>query len=55
MAEILKSGEAFFTGTTWRGHRAMRVSVSNWQTSSTDVDRVCRCVSNVLEKATATI
>jgi len=53
MAEILKSGEAFFTGTTWRGRRAMRVSVSNWQTSSADVERVCQCVSRVLEKASA--
>jgi len=55
MAEILKSGEAFFTGTTWRGHRAMRVSVSNWQTSSADVERVCQCVSTVLEKASASV
>jgi glutamate/tyrosine decarboxylase-like PLP-dependent enzyme len=55
MAEILKSGEAFFTGTTWRGRRAMRVSVSNWQTSSADVERVCQCVAKVLEKACTTI
>jgi glutamate/tyrosine decarboxylase-like PLP-dependent enzyme len=55
MADILASGEAFFTGTTWRGRRAMRVSVSNWQTSAADVDRVVQCVSQVLEKATATI
>lgn len=53
MAEILKSGEAFFTGTTWRSRRAMRVSVSNWQTSAADVERVCQCVSRVLEKASA--
>ena len=53
IAEILATGEAFFTGTTWRGRRAMRVSVCNWQTSSKDVDRVCRCVSKVLEKMSA--
>jgi glutamate/tyrosine decarboxylase-like PLP-dependent enzyme len=53
MAEILKSGEAFFTGTTWRNRRAMRVSVSNWQTSAADVERVCQCVSRVLQKASA--
>jgi glutamate/tyrosine decarboxylase-like PLP-dependent enzyme len=53
IADILASGEAFFTGTTWRGRRAMRVSVSNWQTSTADVDRVVRCVSEVLEKAVA--
>jgi glutamate/tyrosine decarboxylase-like PLP-dependent enzyme len=36
---IVTSGEAFFTGTTWRGRRAMRVSVCNWQTSDEDVQR----------------
>jgi glutamate/tyrosine decarboxylase-like PLP-dependent enzyme len=48
MAEILASGEAFFTGTTWRGRRAMRVSVCNWQTSAKDVDRVVACVARIL-------
>ncbi|GAC1421086.1 MAG: aspartate aminotransferase family protein [Acidobacteriaceae bacterium] len=48
MAGVLASGEAFFTGTTWRGRRAMRVSVCNWQTSSADVDRVVRAVASVL-------
>jgi glutamate/tyrosine decarboxylase-like PLP-dependent enzyme len=46
--KILSSGEAFFTGTTWRGRRAMRVSVCNWQTSKEDVDRICRSVSTIL-------
>jgi glutamate/tyrosine decarboxylase-like PLP-dependent enzyme len=55
ISEILASGEAFFTGTTWRGRRAMRVSVVNWQTSAADVERVCQCVSKVLEKATVTV
>jgi glutamate/tyrosine decarboxylase-like PLP-dependent enzyme len=53
MADILATGEAFFTGTTWRGRRAMRVSVSNWQTSAGDVERVVRCVAGVLERARA--
>jgi glutamate/tyrosine decarboxylase-like PLP-dependent enzyme len=48
IAEILKTGEAFFGGTTWRGRRAMRVSVCNWQTSDEDVQRVIRAVKNVL-------
>jgi hypothetical protein len=26
-------------GTTWRGRRYMRISVSNWQTTQDDVDR----------------
>jgi len=52
--KILASGEALFTGTTWRGRRAMRVSVCNWQTSDNDVERVCRHVSELLEKECAT-
>ena len=51
MAEILASGEAFFTGTTWRGRRAMRVSVCNWQTSAKDVDRVVASVDRTLRAA----
>jgi glutamate/tyrosine decarboxylase-like PLP-dependent enzyme len=51
IAEILATGEALFSGTTWRGKRAMRVSVSNWQTSEVDVERVVRCVAVVLERA----
>jgi glutamate/tyrosine decarboxylase-like PLP-dependent enzyme len=51
MAEILASGEAFFTGTTWHGRRAMRVSVCNWQTSTKDVDRVIACVDRILHAA----
>ena len=51
MAEILASGEAFFTGTTWRWRRAMRVSVCNWQTTAKDVDRVVASVARVLRAA----
>jgi glutamate/tyrosine decarboxylase-like PLP-dependent enzyme len=50
MAEIQASGEAFFTGTTWHGHRCMRISVCNWQTSTEDVDRVVACVDKILLK-----
>lgn len=48
--QILASGEAFFTATTWRGRRAMRVSVVNWQTSQADVERVCNTVSELLAR-----
>ena len=51
MAEILASGQAFFTGTTWRGRRAMRVSVCNWQTSADHVERVVACVARILKAA----
>jgi glutamate/tyrosine decarboxylase-like PLP-dependent enzyme len=46
--EILKTGEAFFGGTTWRGRRAMRVSVCNWRTSDEDVERVVQAVAKCL-------
>lgn len=48
IAAILKTGEAFFQGTTWRGRRAMRVSVCNWRTSDADVERVVKAVEKVL-------
>ena len=41
---INATGEAFFSGTTWRGRRAMRVSVVNWRTSAVDVDRAIAAV-----------
>ena len=49
IAAILRTGEAFFGGTTWRGRRAMRVSVCNWQTSDQDVERVVKAVARVLQ------
>ena len=49
IAAILQSGEAFFTGTTWRGKRCMRVSVCNWQTSERDVERAIAAVQQALQ------
>jgi glutamate/tyrosine decarboxylase-like PLP-dependent enzyme len=53
MAAIRATGEAYFTGTNWHNMRAMRISVSNWQTSIDDVDPVVECVARVLEAARA--
>jgi glutamate/tyrosine decarboxylase-like PLP-dependent enzyme len=39
IAAIQAGGEAWVGGTTWDGRRAIRVSVSNWQTSEEDVER----------------
>ncbi len=36
---VQESGEAWLSGTTWDGRRAIRISVSNWQTSDEDVAR----------------
>jgi len=48
IARILKSGEAFFTGTTWRGKHCMRVSVCNWRTSESDVERAIAAARSAL-------
>jgi glutamate/tyrosine decarboxylase-like PLP-dependent enzyme len=43
-------GEALFGGTTWRGRRAMRVSVCNWRTSQRDVTRTVASIAAVLRQ-----
>lgn len=51
IAAVNATGEAFFSGTTWRGQRAMRVSVVNWRTSESDVKRAINAVASVLANA----
>lgn len=48
IARINGGGEAMFGGTTWRGQRAMRISVVNWRTSDADVARTIAAVAAVL-------
>jgi glutamate/tyrosine decarboxylase-like PLP-dependent enzyme len=50
IAQIAETGDAFFSGTTWRGQHSMRVSVCNWQTSEQDVARAIAAVERVLER-----
>ncbi len=50
IANVLGSGEAFFTGTTWQGKRCMRVSVCSWKTNDTDVERAVNTVQLALAK-----
>jgi len=40
MAGVRAEGTAFLSGTTFRGERLMRISVSDWATDEADVDRV---------------
>jgi aromatic-L-amino-acid decarboxylase len=51
IAAINASGEAFFGGVTWKGRRAMRVSVVNWRTNDSDVARTIEAVRRVLAAA----
>jgi len=53
IAAINHSGEAFFGPTTWRGKRAMRISVSNWQTTDHDIDRVVAAIAKILQSSAA--
>jgi glutamate/tyrosine decarboxylase-like PLP-dependent enzyme len=39
LRRVQESGEAWLSGTTWDGRRAIRISVSNWQTTDDDVAR----------------
>src|SRR5205085_8772038 len=39
---VQESGEAWMSGTVWDSRKAIRISVSNWQTSDSDVDRTLR-------------
>jgi len=50
IAAINAEGTAFFSGTTFNGRRAMRISVSNWQTSPEDVSKTVAAVARVLEQ-----
>ncbi|HKA85017.1 MAG TPA: hypothetical protein VKD21_14190, partial [Acidimicrobiales bacterium] len=45
------SGECWMSGTTWRGHAAMRISVVNWQTTEADVDRSMAAIERALASA----
>jgi hypothetical protein len=49
IAAVNASGEALFGGVTWRGRRAMRISVSNWRTTEADVARVIAAVRVALD------
>jgi glutamate/tyrosine decarboxylase-like PLP-dependent enzyme len=48
IAAIQETGEAFFGGTTWRGQRAMRISVCSWQTTDKDVERAIAAAKQAL-------
>jgi len=41
---VQASGEAWLSGTTWRGRAAMRISVSGWRTTTADVERAAAAI-----------
>ncbi|OEJ34726.1 pyridoxal phosphate-dependent decarboxylase family protein [Streptomyces subrutilus] len=44
LARLLDDGTAWISGSTWRGRRVMRVSVSNWSTTDEDVARTLAAI-----------
>jgi glutamate/tyrosine decarboxylase-like PLP-dependent enzyme len=40
LAAVQRAGEVWLSGTTWNGRKAIRVSVSNWQTGDNEADLV---------------
>jgi glutamate/tyrosine decarboxylase-like PLP-dependent enzyme len=48
LAAVQESGEAWMGGTTWDGRAAIRISVSNWQTSGEDVARTIAAFETAL-------
>jgi glutamate/tyrosine decarboxylase-like PLP-dependent enzyme len=44
---VQAEGTCWMSPTTWRGRRAMRISVSNWATTIDDVDRACEAILRV--------
>jgi glutamate/tyrosine decarboxylase-like PLP-dependent enzyme len=48
VAGVQREGTCWMGGTTWRGRRYMRISVSNWTTTEDDVDRSVAAIERVL-------
>jgi glutamate/tyrosine decarboxylase-like PLP-dependent enzyme len=47
VAAVQDDGTCWMSPTTWRGRRAMRISVCNWATTISDVDRSCEAILRV--------
>ncbi len=50
---VVDSGEAWMSGTTFGGQRAIRLSVSNWQTSDSDIARTLEAFRNAVRVTSA--
>jgi hypothetical protein len=54
IAAVQREGTCWCGPTSWRGRKAMRVSVSSWCTTEDDIDRsiaaICACVPPLTEQ-----
>jgi glutamate/tyrosine decarboxylase-like PLP-dependent enzyme len=53
IAAVQREGTCWCGPTTWRGRRAMRISISNWATTESDVDRSIAAVLAAAQQARA--
>jgi glutamate/tyrosine decarboxylase-like PLP-dependent enzyme len=53
LRRVQDSGETWMGGTTWAGQRAIRVSVSNWQTTEAEIELALQAFRAALEPAQA--
>jgi glutamate/tyrosine decarboxylase-like PLP-dependent enzyme len=49
---VQDDGTCWLSGTTWQGRAAMRISVSNWQTTTADVERSTAAILDAVAVAT---
>jgi glutamate/tyrosine decarboxylase-like PLP-dependent enzyme len=49
---VQDDGTCWLSGTTWQGRAAMRISVSNWQTTAADVERSAAAILDAAAVAT---
>ena len=50
---IQQDGTCWLAGTTWRGRSAIRISVTNWQTSEEDIGRSAEAIREAVVRASA--
>ncbi|SDB90972.1 pyridoxal phosphate-dependent decarboxylase family protein [Paraburkholderia lycopersici] len=54
-AAVQESGEAWFGGTVWQGRPAMRISVSSWRTTDSDIDALLDLIVRVSHPVRASV
>ncbi|MEV6267897.1 aminotransferase class V-fold PLP-dependent enzyme [Kribbella sp. NPDC051936] len=50
VTKVQEEGTCWMSGTTWHGRAAMRISVTNWTTSPSDIDRSAAAVLRVRDE-----
>ena len=46
---VQEDGTCWLGATTWRGERLLRISVSNWSTTESDVDRSVDAIAEFVQ------